>query len=297
MPVLKRIFSFSIPAFFLVPVCFTQVEVEQVEKRIKDLKLSTISTEGTTIYFDKTDSIRSREFAVLSVSMVKFFKQKFNISYNLKIAGLGPENWFSEFPGIPYAIPWPYFPDRIIMMPSSLTEGIMINPGRNRQENKWFVDYVLVHEYSHFLEKDYFRPADKSDYLSVKWLGEFIANYFAYAYIHSADTAWATGAKKMWRENLKAYTPEKFTLNWSFMNDLPPQELGPTYAWYQVMLNLRAAELYEKYGVGFLQTLKEKLPWQEVEKWDTKTLLPLLETIYPGFKKWSENIESYSRLD
>ncbi len=295
MNAFKRIFSFLIPAFFILPVCFAQDEVNQVEKRVKNLGLSTISTEGTIVYFDKPDSIRSREFADLSVSMVKFFKEKVNIRYNLKVAALGPGNWFSEFPGIPYAVPWPYFPDRIIMMPSSLTEGIMINPKRSRQQNKWFVDFVLLHEYSHFLEKDYFRPSDKSDYISVKWFGEFIANYLAYAYIHSTDTTWATEAKKMWRENLKTYTPGKFTLDWSFMNDLSPQELGPTYGWYQVMLNLKAAELYEKYGVGLLQTLKAELPWQEVENWNTKTLLPLLENIYPGFKKWSETIESYSR--
>lgn len=297
MTVVKWVFSLFLPAFFFFPVCSAQVSVEQVEKRIKDLGLSTFSTKEATVYFDKPDSIRGREFEDLSSNIVRFYEQHFGISYNLKVAALEPRNWFSEFPGIPYAVPWPYFPDRIIMMPSSLTEGIMINPKRSRQENKWFVDFVLIHEYSHFLEKDYFRPADKNDYISVKWFGEFIANYFAYAYIYSVDSAWAAGAKNMWRENLKAYTPNTFSLDWSFMNNLPPQELGPTYAWYQVMLNLKAAELYEKDGLKFLHTLKAKLPWHQVREWNTQKLLTLLETFYPGFEEWSENIESYSRLD
>lgn len=62
---LKRIVSFFIPAFFLIPVCIAQVEVEHVEKRVRNLGLSTISIEETTVFFDKPDSIRGREFAGL----------------------------------------------------------------------------------------------------------------------------------------------------------------------------------------------------------------------------------------
>jgi hypothetical protein len=79
------------------------------------------------------------------------------------------------------------------------------------------------------------------------------------------------------------------------MNNLPPQELGPTYGWYQIMLNLKAAELYEKYGLDFLRTLKERLPWQDSENWSTESLLSLLEDISPGFVEWSKSIESYAK--
>jgi hypothetical protein len=79
------------------------------------------------------------------------------------------------------------------------------------------------------------------------------------------------------------------------MNKLPPQELGPTYGWYQVMLNLKAAEQYEKYGLDFLRTLKKDLAWQDSESWTTTSILQMLENKFPGFIKWSENIESFAK--
>lgn len=291
----KRISISLILGFLLSLGCYAQIQLDDVEKRVQAFGLDTIRAEGIIIYFDPSDSLRAQEFADLSVSMAKFYKLEFDLGFKFKVAALKSKHWFSEFPGVPYAIPWLFFPDRIIMMPSSLNEGTMINKKRNRQENRWFVDFVLLHEYAHFLEKDYFRPLDKNNYLGVNWFSEFIANYFAYAYIHSTNTKWVDGAKKLWKENLRAYTPQKFTLDWSFMNNLPPQELGPTYGWYQIMLNLKAAELYEKYGLDFLRTLKERLPWQDSENWSTESLLSLLEDISPGFVEWSKSIESYAK--
>jgi len=272
-----------------------QVAVEHVEERVQSFGLDSIRTKNVLIYFDSKDSLRAREFADLSVSMAEFYEQAIGVNFDFKVAILQPQHWFSEFPGIPYAIPWPFFSDRIIMMPSSLTEGIMIDNKLNRQKNRWIVDFVLVHEYGHLLDKDYFRPFDENDYFGVGWFRELIANYFAYAYIHSTDSDWTVGAKELWGAKLLDYEPKEFTLNWSFMNDLAPQELGPTYAWYQFMLNLKAAELYEKHGVEFLRTLKSRLDWQDNKNWNTESLLPILDSISPGFIKWSENIENYAK--
>jgi len=272
-----------------------QVAVERVEERVQSFGLDSIRTKNVLIYFDSKDSLRAQEFADLSVGMSEFYEQAIGVSFDFKVAALQPQHWFSEFPGIPYAIPWPFFSDRIIMMPSSLTEGIMIDNKLNRQKNRWIVDFVLVHEYAHLLDKDYFRPFDKNDYFGVGWFRELIANYFAYAYIHSTDSEWTVGAKELWREKILGYTPKKFTLDWSFMNDLAPRELGPTYAWYQFMLNLKAAELYEKHGLEFLRTLKTQLDWQGNKSWSTESLLPILDGISPGFIKWSENIEKYAK--
>jgi hypothetical protein len=295
MDIPKRNCCLLILIFHLSAGCFAQMPVEHVEETVKALGLSSQKEKGITIYFTPADSLRSMEFASLSAGMSAFFKKEINIGFDFKVAALQPGNWFSEFPGIPYAIPWPYFPDRIIMMPASLDEGIMVTKERTRQQNKWFVDFVMVHEYCHFLEKDFFRPGDTKSYISLKWFGEFMANYLAYAYIYTADKDWAGAVKKLWKENLKAYTPTNFSLNWSFMNELPPQELGPTYGWYQVMLNLKAAELYEKYGLDLLHTLKKDLVWHDSKNWTTASILPQLENKFPGFIKWSENIEGYAK--
>lgn len=94
----------------------------------------------------------------------------------------------------------------------------------------------------------------------------------------------------MWTEVVESRTPAALSLDWSFMNDLPPRERVRTYGWYQNMLNLRAAELYEEHGLDFLRTLKSELEWEEMEGWTTASLLMSLEEIAPGFQRWAESL-------
>jgi hypothetical protein len=76
------------------------------------------------------------------------------------------------------------------------------------------------------------------------------------------------------------------------MNELPPTELAWTYGWYQNVLNLRAAELYDTYGLDFLRSLKKQLAWESSGDWSTATLLPNLERIAPGFQSWADDLEN-----
>jgi hypothetical protein len=152
------------------------------------------------------------------------------------------------------------------------------------------VDFVLLHEYGHIAAKAYFRPADDRDYLTVKWFEELLATYFAYAFVRASDSAWATAARDAWRSEVQRYTPAELSLDWSFMNDLPGDELARTYAWYQFMLNLRAAEIYDQHGIRFLEMLQEQLPWHEADDWNTAVVLPLLEEIAPGFEAWEASL-------
>lgn len=48
------------------------------------------------------------------------------------------------------------------------------------------------------------------------------------------------------------------------MWDLPPDEFARTYGWYQNLLNLLAANLYEEYGLDFLRMVRARLPWESL---------------------------------
>lgn len=126
----------------------------------------------------------------------------------------------------------------------------------------------------------------------MPWFEELLATYFGYAFVHSSDSAWAEAARREWLGEVRAFTPRELSLDWSFMRDLPGPEIARTYGWYQFMLNLRVADIYEQRGLGFLRELKEKLPWNDSHNWTTASLLPLLEEVSPGFEHWAESLQS-----
>jgi len=259
--------------------------------RLEALGLDTMEVGRVTAYFVPADRARAEELAVLTEEVAAFFEQNLGFTFDLGMAALAPEHWFSDIPGIPYAIPWPSMRDKLIFMPSSLQEGLLIQ-GPTELEDRRRVDFVLLHEYGHIAAKAYFRPMDDQDYLPVKWFEELLATYFAYAFVHASDSAWAKAAEVAWLGEVGGYTPSVLSLDWSFMNALPGNELARTYGWYQFMLNLRAAEIYDEHGLDFLRTLKEQLPWQDTGDWNTAILLPRLEEIAPGFKAWEESLPS-----
>ena len=263
--------------------------------RVEALGLDTARVGRVTAYFAPADRERAVELATLAEAAAALFERELGVSFDFGVAALTPEHWFSEFPGVPYAIPWVSVPERLLFVPSSLSEGFMVR-GPTELHDRRRIDSALLHEYAHLAEKAYLRPESDRDHLSVPWFGELLANYLAYAYIYSTDPEWAEASKAMRREVVEGYTPSVVSLDWGFMNDLPPDELARTYAWYQNLLILRAAALYEAHGLCFLRSLKDRLAWEDVEGWTTVSLLQSLEDIAPGFEAWSEDLQNSDYL-
>lgn len=260
--------------------------------RVEALELDTAPVGRVTAYFDSADRKRAVELATLSEEAASFFDRELAISFDFGIVALGPEHWFSEHSGVPYAIPWASVPERLIFVPSSLEEGLLVRGRDTMTERRRVVNFISIHEYGHLATKEYFIAASKRDYLPVSWFNELLSNIFAYAFVASTDPEWAKVSKEMWTGVVESRKPTVLSLDWGFMNDLPPDELARTYAWYQNLLNLRAAELYDEHGLGFLRALKDRLAWEEAGGWTTESLLASLEEIAPGFKAWARDLEN-----
>ena len=280
----------SLVGFLFVCAPTASAQDQSPRARLEALGLDTARVGRVTAHFASTDRDRAVELALLADDAATFFERELDIAFPFGVAALGPEQWFSDIPVIPYAIPWPSMPDRLIFMPSSLSEGLLIR-GEDTLEDRRRVDFVLLHEYGHLLAKAHLRPRSDRDYLPVSWFEELLANYFAYAYLHEAHGEWTEAARAAWVEELRRFTPPVLSLDWSFMNDLPPPVLSETYGWYQFLLNLRAAELYDEHGLDFLSLLKERLSWEEAGDWRSESLLSNLEAIAPGFDAWVADLE------
>jgi hypothetical protein len=224
-----------------------------------------------------------------------FFQRELGISFDIHLAALAPRQWFSPYNSdLPYGIPWCSVPERLIVVPSSLKEGALIS-GRDSSFNSRLVDFVILHEFGHIANKQFFHPASTHEEFPIAWFEELLATYFAYAYMSSSDPAWSDSARGFWREEVAGYTPRVVSLDWSFMGSLPGPELGRTYGWYQVLLNLRAAETYAEHGIAFLPRLRTTLPMDSLDHWTTDLLLTRLEAVAPGFQQWAARLPGERR--
>jgi ribosomal protein S18 acetylase RimI-like enzyme len=264
--------------------------------RVEALGLDTARVGRVTVHFAPADRERAAELAALAEAAAAFYDRELGVSFDFGVATLAPDHWFSEFPDLPYAIPWVSGPDRLLFVASSLSEGFMVR-GPTPLHDRRRIDAGLLHEYGHLLQNAYLRPESEWERLAVhpSWLGELLANYVSYAYIASADPAWAEGEKAMRRGVVEGYTPPVLSLEWGFMGDLPPDELARTYAWYQNLLTLRAAALYEAHGLCFLRALRDRLRGDPAS-WTTESILPSLEAIAPGFEAWSNDLLGSAHL-
>ena len=260
--------------------------------KIEALNLEILKVEGITSYYAPSDRKRAEQLSILSKEAATFFRQMLGLSFDLRLAALSPKQWFSPYGNtLPYGIPWASVRERLIIVPSSASEGAFLKDS-NLSFGERMIDFVSIHEFGHIANKQFFHPASTLEEFPVHWFEELVATYFAYTFIHSKDPQWLDSAQKIWTLSVKKFTPRVLSLDWSFMRSLPGPELGQTYAWYQLFLNLRAAELFAEHGQNFLVKLKAGLPLNELSNWTTDLLLSHLELIAPGFRKWANNLES-----
>jgi hypothetical protein len=220
-----------------------------------------------------------------------FFERELGVVVELHLAVLGPKDWLQTHgAGMPYGIPWCDVGERLIVVPASLKEGVLIN-GPNALQDRRRVDFVTLHEFGHLAAKQYLHPTSAHDELPVPWFEELVATYFAYAFVARFDPEWTESARQEWIAHVEGHTPRTRSLDWSFMRSLPPAELSATYGWYQNVLNLRAADVYAARGLIFLRALRETLPLRTMDAWTTDALLGDLERIAPGSQRWADELQ------
>jgi hypothetical protein len=260
---------------------------------IRGLGLDSAEVGSISVRFVPEDREYALRLAALCEDAVSFFDGEFTPSFSPQLAVLRPEHWFVPYAGgegEPYGIPWGWVPDLLITVPASLDAGVLIT-GPDRTADLRRVRFVMLHEYGHLASKQFLHPSSGQPYSSVRWFDELIATYFAYAFVRASDPGWAQAAQEEWLGAVKSFTPPVVSLDWSHFRDLSPVEFARTYAWYQNLLNLQAAALYDEHGLEFLRRIRDRLDWQNAADWTTGQLVPILDDIAPGFQSWASALE------
>jgi hypothetical protein len=258
-----------------------------VLSKLGTLDLDKGHTGHVSYYYAPPDAARAEALGSLVDDAAAFFEAELGLGFDLSIAALGPDDWFSEYPGVPYAVPWVSIPEHVLMLPASLSEGVLV-AGRDPLADRRRVDFVALHEFGHLASKEFLRPDAAEPYTPVSWFDELLATYFAYCYVAESDPEWAAAARAEWSSEVRSFEPSVRSLDWTFMESLPGPELSRTYGWYQNVLNLQAADLYRRHGPSLLPSLKAALPWQGAQSWTSEALIGHLDGVAPELANWAE---------
>jgi hypothetical protein len=144
-------------------------------------------------------------------------------------------------------------------------------------------DLIGFHEIGHQYSDSY------GIHATNQWLREFLASYFAYAFLARKYPKIARLYVAL-HETLIAGAKPKHTSLEDF-NNLSTSVGAQNYGWYQAQLLRMVARVYKKKGLSFVVEMKKVFPMTEKESISMGVGLKRLEKIYPGFIEWSKNFK------
>lgn len=278
----SKLASIAISACLMIPAA-VGAQASSPLARIQALGLDSTTFGSVPTWFAPADRAAAERLANLLGRASAFFQRELGARVEFRLAALGPAKWIPYFPGAADTIAWAAEAEALIVAPAWAVRPPP--PGFHRDG-----EFIALHELGHLAANQYFNGGRPLDYGEHHWFGEVMATSFAYAFVRSANPAWADSARSDFPETLESYTPRVRSLDWSFMRDLPPDELGKTYGWYQIAINLQVADVLDRHGLEFLRQVKQRLPWNAMQSWTTAMLAARLEEIAPGFQAWVDRM-------
>ncbi len=282
---------------------------------IRELKLQSLSGKITT-YYAQGSGDRANELKQLLERASQFFEDSLRVKPAITMAVLSPKEW-SVLMDRPYGLPttrlggckrgtgnfaearyaaimpagingplyndWMKLEDSV----SAATLEKLKDAGVTfEQGGKILIDFVGLHEvghvYAHAIGINYY----------TNFFAELMADYLAYAFLRSTEERLDKKVLAILSAHIDGITPvhSSFTRYERFRSSEHP----PTEAWYNSIITLKAAEIYEQRGVEFLFAVQKAFPEAE-GKLNTETIIARLESIHPGIIKWSEGISANVR--
>ena len=272
-----------------------------VLQQVVSLGLPKLSSELPT-YYSEGAKARAERIEASIADMIAFYRERLGIQESINLAVLNEKDWKSVNPN-PYGLPNAYGPPPVIFMPAT-TGGFAFHLMEARKDaipadvlkayletnhttfetaSEDFVDAIGFHELGHALCLRY--GIDPQ----CRWLNEFIASYFEYAYISErrpdSKRVFDLLGRPSWARP-KNRTLADFERLYSGVDDL---------GWYHGMFETRIRELYPKMGLQFLKELRGQFPAAAGDHQGVfvptpvppEQLLEELEKIAPGFKDWA----------
>lgn len=271
-----------------------------------ELGLRPTSIGSATLYSTPGHESWAAEIVELASAAVSVVNDSLGVSFDFSVAVLTPSEWRTWFldgddviwADGQYGMPWAWPPDRLIAVPATLDEGLVITDPSDVEGNKGRLRFIALHELGHVSAREFFHPTSEYRWSPVGWFEEFLATYFAVG-VASLNDESAAFVVQFSTDAVESTDPVYTDLDdmHRVFARLPPPQAAVNYAWYQSVINLKAMEMRERHGFGLLAALREALDWDSFDLWSTDYLLGRLDQIDPGFRAWTEAIQASDRPD
>jgi hypothetical protein len=274
----------------------------QTLEKVQNLKTPALKNK-ITVYYSPSYKQRAKEIQPLIEDAMRFYEQKLNLRVDLKVAVLDRTQWQQITP-IPYGLPWVSDAPHVAFLPATADGVVAADTLRLKefftpammqkikssgftfeQAAEKTVDLIGLHELGHTYAQQIGIVPPRPN----KWFNEFMASYFAYAYLREKKPKLATLFQTMTADMALVTPPQKHTTLDDF--ERLYVEVGPAnYGWYQGKFFERVVEVYDAKGVSFIGDVRKAFPADEKETLTIETVLQRSEKIAPGFINWSKSL-------
>lgn len=274
--------------------------------RVVSLNLSGLPAPVPAYYCDGA-KVRAERLQVDIRDMNAFYQEKLGVQADVTLAVLNSNQWTRVNP-IPYGLPGVLGVPHVVFIPAhsggwalrqmlARKEAIPVNVLQEYLQTSQktfeaasndFVDFVALHELGHVLLMRY--GIDPG----CHWLNEFLASYFAYAFV---------AERRPERKPVIALfgRPSKTRPRHTTLADFERLYFRvDDYGWYQGMFEHRIQDMYPKAGLQFIEELRRQRPRSPMTSQDASLPEPVLnriapelalekvDAIAPGFQAWAE---------
>jgi hypothetical protein len=271
-------------------------------KAVRELGVPSV-TNKVTVYYSKGHEKRAKELSGLIEDAMRFYEEMLKIKPELSVAVLTKADWERVVEGTPFGFPFVSAAPHVVMLPATHDGAVVkaVTGLRGKaspttltkiekagftfeQGAEKLVDLIGLHELGHVLTHAY---GIRSPSL---WSYEFLATYFAYAYLREARPEWATlFAAITYDLQYRDADKPKYTSLEDF--DRLYLKLGPAnYGWYQSAFLGRVEKVYDARRLSFLEKMRDAYPLEKKEKEPPRVVLERLEQICPGFRAWEQSL-------
>ncbi|MEO0435732.1 MAG: hypothetical protein AAF098_02355 [Pseudomonadota bacterium] len=248
------------------------------------------------VFYSPGQQERAESLAVLLHEVDAYLSEQLGVQAEFSVAVLDEAEWaeIEPFPyGLPYVsleAPW------VLVLPASPELSVLFPDfvellGSVRAAD--MVDNIAFHELGHVYTSAFVYPEDLAGAPPVRWLDEFLATYFAYAFLVSV----APERAEIWNAFVSATISgprPRFTSLADFEAEyygyLGSPEGTANYGWYQAVFAQHAALIYGRSGLNFLRKLRLSLRAAPASEWSTQSAVEVLEALAPGTHAWAERL-------
>jgi hypothetical protein len=319
-----KAFLFTILISFLTLPGSITIKAQQktLLQRVQAATENHSSTGKITVYYSPQYEKKALKLRSMLEDMMSYFNDKLKVKMHFTLAVLDETQWnrvvgtmqrrdifmlemdkpsgLEPF-SVPYGIPLSSTPPNIVFIPATannqptknvlsvkstapefVLKAIKANKLTYEEAAEKMPDLIGFHEIGHNYVDEY------GIHATNPWLREFLAHYFAYAFLSKKYPNTARLFSALHEALIAGIKPKHTSL--ADLNNLSTRVGAENYGWYQAQFLRMVARVYKKKGFSFITEMKNAFPAGEKDSVNMEAGLKRLEKIYPGFIEWAKDL-------